>query len=380
MDIKNQIRLSVLISILVVAIISVSIGLSYQTMLGLQQQESRAAEVVRGGYELTYLSNNYIINAEPRARIQWEERYDSLQPVIAGLQPSTVEERKIIESIRDYNEKIGTLFREIPNPDAGSPGTPQFSPELQQITWSRTNVQSQGMLYEAWILRHLYNDDVSRARFWNNILVLALMGSLLVIITVNYLLISRRLVRSIEEVNSGSTMFATGNLAYRIPVSSDDEIGGIARGLNRMAGQLQSVTASREELEREIAERIRAEETLKRNEALLKRTGEIARVGGWELDAATKTVLWTEETYNIHEVPVGHMPPLVEAINFFHPDERQRLSDAIERAFATNEGYDMELRFITAKGRHLWTRTVCKPEIVDGKVVRLIDQAKFASV
>jgi PAS domain S-box-containing protein len=122
----------------------------------------------------------------------------------------------------------------------------------------------------------------------------------------------------------------------------------------------------------DITDNKQAEAALKKSEDLLKRTGEIARVGGWELDAETHAVTWTEETYHIHEVPVGQMPPLEETINFFHPDDRRKLSDAIRRALTTGEGYDMELRIITATGKQLWTRTVCQPQVVGGKTIRLI--------
>ena len=36
------------------------------------------------------------------------------------------------------------------------------------------------------------------------------------------------------------------------------------------------------------------------------------------------------------------------------------------------EPYDIEIRFITAQGKHLWTRTICQPEIINGKAVRLL--------
>jgi hypothetical protein len=107
MNIKNQIRLSVVISLILVAVISASIVVSYQNMQDLRDQEALAADVVRGGYELTYLSNDYLINAEPRARLQWEERYTSLQPIISQLKPVTAEEAKSLAVIRDYNEKRG---------------------------------------------------------------------------------------------------------------------------------------------------------------------------------------------------------------------------------------------------------------------------------
>ena len=122
---------------------------------------------------------------------------------------------------------------------------------------------------------------------------------------------------------------------------------------------------------RDITRLKKTEEAMKQNEVLLKRTGEIARVGGWEMDAETRVVTWTDETYHIHELPVGQIPPLEGAIHFFHPEDQAKLSDAITRALTTGEGYDMELRFITATGKHLWTRTVCQPQVVDGKTIRL---------
>jgi len=121
----------------------------------------------------------------------------------------------------------------------------------------------------------------------------------------------------------------------------------------------------------DITESQQAKEELQERENLLNATGKIARVGGWELDAQTKKVSWTEETYRLHEMPFDHEPSLQGALNFFHSEDRGKLADAIESALKKGEPYDLELRFITAKGRQLWTHTVCEPQIVDGKAVKL---------
>ncbi|MEI6310184.1 MAG: ATP-binding protein, partial [bacterium] len=121
----------------------------------------------------------------------------------------------------------------------------------------------------------------------------------------------------------------------------------------------------------DITERKRAEEKLQKSEALLNDVGEMARVGGWELDVETKQVLWTSETYRIHEIPEGEEIDLSKALLFFDLPQRSALEIALQRCMETEEGFDLEIPFTSAKGRHLWTRALGRAVKVDGKVVRL---------
>jgi signal transduction histidine kinase len=97
----------------------------------------------------------------------------------------------------------------------------------------------------------------------------------------------------------------------------------------------------------------------------------MARVGGWEIDFGTGQITWTQSTRKIHEVPDEYEPSLEEAINFIAPEARGQLTEAIRRAREDGIPFDMELAFITAKGNRLWTRVLCRPELRDGKCVRL---------
>ncbi len=121
----------------------------------------------------------------------------------------------------------------------------------------------------------------------------------------------------------------------------------------------------------DITKRKQVEEKLRKSETVLNATGKMAKVGGWELDAKTMGLTYTEETCRIHEIPVGQVPLLDDAINFYHPDEREGLSAAIQRALDHGEPYDLELRFITAKGNDLLVHAICNPQVIDGKTVKL---------
>ena len=118
---------------------------------------------------------------------------------------------------------------------------------------------------------------------------------------------------------------------------------------------------------------LRATEAALQNSAeFLVDTGRMARVGGWEVFPKEKKVVWTEVTREIHEVGDDYQPSLDSAVEFFHEQDRPKLTAAIEAAMSKGEPYDLEVRFITAKGRHLWTHTRCRPVIEEGQVVKLV--------
>ncbi|HMB25598.1 MAG TPA: PAS domain S-box protein, partial [Anaerolineales bacterium] len=119
------------------------------------------------------------------------------------------------------------------------------------------------------------------------------------------------------------------------------------------------------------AARAQVEEALQRNESLLNQTGEMAKIGGWELDTQSMTLLWSQETYRIHEVDPSLQPSIENAINFYASEARQLIDEAVSLAIQEGKSYDLELPFITATGRHLWIRTMGQAEFQDGKCVRL---------
>ncbi|EUJ09370.1 PAS domain S-box/diguanylate cyclase (GGDEF) domain-containing protein [Methylophilaceae bacterium 11] len=119
-----------------------------------------------------------------------------------------------------------------------------------------------------------------------------------------------------------------------------------------------------------IESRLIAQEALQASE-LLERTGEIAKIGGWQMDVNGTHVEWTKEVFHIHELTPPHLPTLEEAIHFYAPEARPVVQAAVERAIVDGSGWDLELPFITATGRSIWVRAVGMTTMVGGKVERL---------
>lgn len=105
---------------------------------------------------------------------------------------------------------------------------------------------------------------------------------------------------------------------------------------------------------------------------LLQRTGEMAKIGGWEFDLVTKQLQWSKEIFCIHEIDSGEIPQLEQAIHFYAPEAIPIITEAIRNTLADSTPWDLELPFITAKGRHIWVRTQGTVVKNQGQAIRLI--------
>ena len=122
----------------------------------------------------------------------------------------------------------------------------------------------------------------------------------------------------------------------------------------------------------DITELKQAEAELSSLATILERTGEMARVGGWELDLLSGTLFWTREIYRIHELDPGTVPTVDTAIQYYAPEARPVIRHAVEAGIAHGKPWDLELPFVTAKGRAIWVRTQGSVVMEDGKAVRLM--------
>ncbi|MBW7956975.1 MAG: GAF domain-containing protein [Deltaproteobacteria bacterium] len=106
---------------------------------------------------------------------------------------------------------------------------------------------------------------VAPLKYVNYIILLVGLSVAVVAIFISYST-ALAITRPIDELRKGAEEFATGNLDYRVGIAGRDELAALSRSFDKMAGDLKKVTASRDELARETAERIRAIEALRLSE------------------------------------------------------------------------------------------------------------------
>ena len=123
---------------------------------------------------------------------------------------------------------------------------------------------------------------------------------------------------------------------------------------------------------RDVTAHRRAEVALAASEDFLRRTSRVAGVGGWQLDLASAALHWSEGTRHIHEVADDFVPTLETAAAFYAPEARPVIEAAVQTAMATGQPWDLELPFVTARGRAIWVRAVGEVEFEEGAPVRLL--------
>jgi len=99
-------------------------------------------------------------------------------------------------------------------------------------------------------------------------------------------------------------------------------------------------------------------------EELLLQALRIAGVGGWELDPASGTLSWSEETYRIFGVDPQEEKPSNELFySLVHPDDRARMLEHQARSYHTGDIFDQEYRIVRRDGevRYLNSRAEVVP-------------------
>jgi PAS domain S-box-containing protein len=138
---------------------------------------------------------------------------------------------------------------------------------------------------------------------------------------------------------------------------------------------------------RESTDQQHIEEAFRRTDATLQHAGAMAHLGAWWIeisnarDLSANPLRWSDEVYRIF----GYAPGEVEASNalFFdhvHPEDRQRIIDAVAQALATRQPYVVEHRVLPRGGAEREVLEYGSFEFDDtGRPVRLVGAVQDVS-
>ena len=171
---------------------------------------------------------------------------------------------------------------------------------------------------------------------------------------------SRRITRSLSRLTQATQAFALGKGIQPLKTTRIREVATLSESFwqmvesRRQAAQLRQTYE--QDLEQQVTEKTAA---LRKSTAQLQAAQRLAQVGSWELQVDTRQVTWSKELFRI-----AGRTPNPSALNagdireIVHPDDRERLHQAVEAAIAHGTPYEVNHRITRPDGeiRHVVSR------------------------
>ena len=222
----------------------------------LKHQRDLAVSIERQANDLAYLSNNYLLYQEDLQLSRWNAAWASIAGNIGQLQLEHREWAGVALSLKGSVDRLKQVLSDvIETGELGAGGAPKYDPAFLQGSWGRLEVQNRQIVSDAGRLHQILVTEAEQVSRTTTILNICLMGVLALLALANYLLIYRRTSLGLAALERGTEIVGGGDLDFRIPDERRDEIGDLSRAFNRMTAELNGVTASKKDLEKEIMAR-----------------------------------------------------------------------------------------------------------------------------
>ncbi|MGH8177822.1 MAG: PAS domain S-box protein [Steroidobacter sp.] len=143
----------------------------------------------------------------------------------------------------------------------------------------------------------------------------------------------------------------------------------MANSIKTLGALLRRWLASANELEQQR----QGDQQLRLSEERLRLATEAGKVGVWDWDVVANRISWTGSLYAIHGVQPGDFDGTAEGFAALtHPDDRDAVQRAIERALTGDQPYEIEFRAVRPDGETIWLYTSASVIRQRGRPVRMV--------
>ena len=233
-----------------------------------------ADDLAMGVFQLNLLLNDYLLHRGQRASRQWWSRYQGNGQILIEAESSLKSNsQEFMGILRERHEKLAENFSRLENvPASGMDDA--TSPELEKILAGQLSIDAQAMFSRAVVLARHRRHEVSTQQ-WQLVLVLVTTVAVLALaVPLGSWIVIQGVLKPLKTLQAGTKILGVGNLSHRIGTTKRDEFGQLAGAFDQMAEDLSASTASRDELEKEVAERKRAEAVLAQQAEELERSNQ----------------------------------------------------------------------------------------------------------
>lgn len=121
----------------------------------------------------------------------------------------------------------------------------------------------------------------------------------------------------------------------------------------------------------DVTNLIQGQRKLEEANSLLNEAQRIGKMGAWAVDLKTDKMLWSEEVYRIHRVPLDFTTTLETGFSMYSQEEQDKILEAVEKAIDEKRMFDLKARLNRSDGQKLKVQLTGFPVEVDGEVVQI---------
>jgi PAS domain S-box-containing protein len=272
MRIKTQFILTIAILGTVVLLIVASVIVTDQQMAQVDQQQDISGNIERGVDELNNISAQYLLFQQSKELSSWQSNVASISGNLSSLNTATPEQQTLVRNAVEALVQLNATFSYVVQFLETVPQevSLRFMPEFQEI-WTQMMTEQRVLAFDTSQVSESFRVQGDQLTLRNTMLVTSLLGVFGLFLLSVYIITYRRTLKSIENLQDGINFVSSGDLEHAVSSDRKDEIGELSNSFNQMTANLKTVTASKKDLEAEIAERKKAERQLESAREALQR-------------------------------------------------------------------------------------------------------------
>jgi PAS domain S-box-containing protein len=271
MKISSKLFLAVFVPVLLVLVVGSTLIFSYVVMEAAFDNGDKVRLIRNGITELNHLVFSYITYREERPKQQFQAEYNKLILLLAGVHFRNPDHQQLLNEIKLISQFMNDAFLRLASNTVVSDtsGSNRLLKEVEQGVAGQLLIRSHNADSIASNLKSLVDEDLKKSQ--TNTLAFIFLVLILTSFPLGFVLIRTKqsIISDLTKLRRETEVISSGNLDHFITVERNDELGDLTHAFNRMTSSLKEVTASKTDLEQEMAERQKAEKGLRASRKFL---------------------------------------------------------------------------------------------------------------
>jgi PAS domain S-box-containing protein len=250
MKIKSQFIICIIVFSVILVIIAASVAFSEQEVVRISAQEQISSTIERGASDLNSEAINYFLYQDPIYVSRWQNELSYLSGNLSNIETYNSQQQiltnHVSNDLTDLNNSFSTIITYLQNVPRNV--SVRIDPAFQ-MRWNGLTLQSYTLTTDAAQLSEALDNQAHMVNETNILLIVSLVATFGALLGTIYLIVFRRTLKSVTELQKGIDTIGSGNLEYVIEPKRQDEISELSQSFNKMTSNLKEVTASKTDLE-----------------------------------------------------------------------------------------------------------------------------------